>query len=273
MAQYTLENLLQLMTRLRDPETGCSWDIGQDFVSIAPYTVEEAHEVADAIARSDYVHLQEELGDLLFQVVFHARMAEEQSLFDFSSVLDELVEKLVRRHPHVFPDGTLSSTRSAADAVSDAEIKRRWQDIKRWEKHASGKDKSQGLFDDIPTSLPALKSAQAIQEKAAEQGFDWPEIAPVFAKLREEIDELEEAWNSGDQAAVRDETGDLLFSCVNLARYVGSDSEQSLLSTNHKFKRRFSYIESRMLEMGKRVQDGSLAELDALWNESKRSGL
>ncbi|MCK5894476.1 MAG: nucleoside triphosphate pyrophosphohydrolase [Endozoicomonadaceae bacterium] len=273
MAQYTLENLLQLMLRLRDPETGCSWDIRQDFASIAPYTVEEAHEVADAIARSNYAHLQEELGDLLFQVVFHACMAEELSLFDFYGVLDGLVEKLLRRHPHVFPDGTLNSTRSAADTVSETEVNRRWQEIKRWEKHSSGKDQSQGLFDDIPTSLPALKSAQAIQEKAAEQGFDWPDIAPVFAKLREEMDELEEAWNSGDQAAVRDEAGDLLFSCVNLARYVGSDAEQSLLGANHKFKRRFSYIESRMLEMGRRVQEGSLAELDALWDESKRAGL
>ncbi|WP_211825682.1 nucleoside triphosphate pyrophosphohydrolase [Kistimonas asteriae] len=273
MAQYTLEDLLHLMARLRDPETGCPWDIRQDFASIAPYTVEEAHEVADAIASADYPHLEEELGDLLFQVIYHARMADERSLFDFSSVLDGLVEKLIRRHPHVFPDGTLASRRPANEAVEEVDVKRRWQEIKQAEKQASSSKKPSGLLEDMPASLPALKSAQAIQAKAAGQGFDWPDVAPVFDKLREEIDELEQAWRSDAIDAVRDETGDLLFSCVNLARHVGVDAEQSLLGCNHKFRRRFSYIESHLKVQGKKLQDCSLSELDALWDEAKSSGL
>lgn len=272
MARYTLEDLLHLMARLRDPETGCPWDLRQDFASIAPYTVEEAHEVADAIASADYPHLEEELGDLLFQVIYHARMAEERLLFDFSSVLDGLVEKLIRRHPHVFPDGTLASYRSAGEAVDEAYVKRRWQEIKQDEKQASDQ-KPSGLLEDMPASLPALKTAQAIQIKVAEQGFDWPDITPVFDKLREEVDELEQAWRSNDIAAVRDETGDLLFSCVNLARHLGVDAEQSLSGCNHKFKRRFSYIESHLKAQGKKLQDCSLSELDALWNDAKSSGL
>ena len=273
MARYTLEDLLNLMARLRDPESGCPWDIRQDFASIAPYTVEEAHEVADAIASEDYPHLEEELGDLLFQVVYHARMAEEQSLFDFSSVLNGLVEKLIRRHPHVFPDGTLASSRSNGELVDEADVKRRWQEIKQAEKQALSGKKPSGLLDDLPASLPALKSAQAIQAKAAGQGFDWPDAGPVFDKLREEIDELEQAWRSNNSASVRDETGDLLFSCVNLARHVGADAEQSLLGCNHKFRRRFSYIEQRLQEQDKSLQDCSLEELDSLWDDAKSSGL
>ena len=243
--------LLDIMARLRHPETGCPWDLQQDFASLIPYTLEEAYEVAEAAERGDIEELREELGDLLLQVVFHSRIAEEQGLFDFESVADAIAGKLVRRHPHVFGE---------ADFATDEERHRFWEDSKRAEREENGKaDPGESVLGQIPRELPALMQAQKLQKRAARHGFDWPNINPVFDKLHEELDELKEAHAEGDEANMREELGDLLFVIANLARHMGVDAEACLRAENAKFIRRFGHIERRVSERGKTLDDHTLA--------------
>jgi ATP diphosphatase len=254
-----IERLLEIMAALRTPETGCPWDLAQNFSTIAPYTLEEAYEVADAIARGDLADLKDELGDLLLQVVFHARMAEEQGAFDFGDVVQAITEKLVRRHPHVFGDET-SPTPHAVEGL--------WERIKAEEK--AGKAET-GALAGVPIGLPALSRALKLQDKAGKVGFDWNDPRAVLRKIREEADEIEAELNRTplDNAAAAAETGDLLFAVVNLARHLAADPEAVLRQTNLKFERRFSAIERALAGRGKAPQNATLAEMDALWNEAK----
>ncbi len=274
---YTVEDLKALMARLRDPETGCPWDTKQTFRSIVPHTLEEAHEVADAIEREDYPHLKEELGDLLFQVVFYAQMGQERGEFNFDDIVDTLVRKLLRRHPHVFPDGTLASRVDPDNRPTDEWIAASWERIKAEERAEKGPDTGPGSdsrLADIPGSLPALVRAEKLQRRAARYGFDWPDIDPVFDKLQEEIGELREAWENArhDPAArddVEDELGDLMFVCVNLARFLKVNPDQALRRTNRKFEARFRAIEQTLAEQGRVMEDETLEALDAIWNRVK----
>jgi MazG family protein len=254
--------LLEIMTRLRHPERGCPWDREQTFRSIAPYTIEEAYEVTDAIERGDLEALREELGDLLLQVVYHARMAEEQELFAFEDVAAGIADKLTARHPHVF---------GAADIRDAAAQTRDWETRKAGERAAKEQG---GVLDGIPAALPALTRAEKLQKRAARVGFDWAELAPVLAKVREELTELEREIGSGTpQARLEDELGDVLFAVANLARKLAVDPEQALRGTNRKFERRFRYMEKRLAERGLKPEQVSLEELDAYWDEAKREGL
>ncbi len=272
---YTIEDLKYLMSRLRDPDTGCPWDIKQTFRTIVPHTLEEAYEVADAIDREDYPHLEDELGDLLFQVIFYSQLGDEEDHFDFDSVVDHLVRKLVRRHPHVFPDGTLESRVDPENRPDEDWIKASWERIKaeeRAEKPRAEADNSR--LRDIPRALPAMVRAEKLQRRASSHGFDWSEIEPVFDKLHEEIDELKEAWydatsGKGKPEAVADELGDLLFVCVNLARFMKVNPEQALNGTNHKFEARFRAIEDQLTKEQRDFDSESLEALDALWQSVK----
>ncbi|MGM0953691.1 MAG: nucleoside triphosphate pyrophosphohydrolase [Pseudomonadota bacterium] len=272
---YSIDDLKYLMARLREPETGCPWDTKQTFRTIVPHTIEEAYEVADAIDREDYPHLKDELGDLLFQVIFYAQMGREQDYFDFDAVVDHLVQKLIRRHPHVFPEGTLESRIDPDHRPDEAWIKESWERIKAEER--AQKPESQepkGRLDGIAATLPAMARADKLQRRAARHGFDWPDVTPVFDKLHEEIDELKEAWQAaeagtGDQDAVEDELGDLLFVCVNLARFMKVTPEQALKRTNHKFEARFRAIEQALEAQGRNMDEESLEALDAIWQQVK----
>ena len=254
--------LLEIMAALRTPKTGCPWDLEQNFATIAPYTLEEAYEVADAIARDDLTDLEEELGDLLLQVVFHARMAEEQNAFDFGDLVEAIATKLIRRHPHVFGD------RRADDPQA---VKGLWEDIKAQEKRdkaAPGKPVNESALAGVPLALPALTRALKLQAKASKVGFDWNDPRAVLRKIREEADEIEEALD-GDPSNAPAEVGDLLFAVVNLARHLDADPEAMLRQTNQKFERRFSAIEHALAAHGKTPRDATLAEMDAHWKEAK----
>jgi nucleoside triphosphate diphosphatase len=258
--------LIEIMAALRTPKTGCPWDLEQNFATIAPYTLEEAYEVADAIARDDLADLEEELGDLLLQVVFHARMAQEQGAFDFGDVVEAINTKLIRRHPHVFGD------RRAKDPQS---VKGLWEEIKAQEKQAKqqakpagGNPANNGALAGVPVALPALTRALKLQTRASKVGFDWNDPRAVLRKIREEADEIEAALD-GDSSDAAAEVGDLLFAAVNLARHLDADPEAVLRATNQKFERRFAAIESALGARGKAPQDVTLAEMDALWNEAK----
>jgi ATP diphosphatase len=253
--------LLEIMAALRTPETGCPWDLAQNFSTIAPYTLEEAYEVADAIARDDLADLKDELGDLLLQVVFHARMAEEQGAFDFGAVVQAITEKLIRRHPHVFADET-SRTPHAVEGL--------WERIKAEEK-ATNKADQTGALTGIPVALPALSRALKLQMKASKVGFDWNDPRAVLRKIREEADEIEAELDRPEmnKAAIAGEVGDLLFAVVNLARHLDADPEAVLRRTNLKFERRVAAIELALAAQGRVPQQASLAEMDALWNEAK----
>ena len=272
---YSIEDLKHLMARLRDPDTGCPWDTKQTFASIVPHTIEEAYEVADAIEQEDFPHLKDELGDLLFQVIFYARMGEEAGHFEFDGIVDHLVRKLVRRHPHVFPGGTLESRIDPDDRPDEAWIKESWERIKaeeRAEKPVANTPASR--LDGIARTLPAMARAEKLQRRAARHGFDWPDIGPGFDKLHEEIDELKEAWQmaeagTGDLDAVEDELGDLLFVCVNLARFLKVNPEQALKRTNHKFDARFRAIERVLEKEGRNLDEETLEALDAVWQSVK----
>ena len=274
---YTIEDLKTLMARLRDPDTGCPWDVKQTFRTIVPHTLEEAHEVADTIEREDYGHLKEELGDLLFQVIFYSQMGQEQALFDFDAVVHTLVQKLLRRHPHVFPQGTLDSRVDPDNRPNDEWIAASWERIKAEERAEKGETKLHqptSRLDDIPGSLPALTRADKLQRRASRYGFDWPDINPVFDKLEEELGELREAWQHAQQDpaaqdAVEDELGDLTFVCVNLARFLKVNPDQALRRTNHKFEARFRAIESILREQGRTMEDETLDTLDEIWNSVK----
>ena len=265
-----IRRLIEIMAALRTPGTGCPWDLEQTFATIVPFTLEEAYEVADAIERGDFADLRDELGDLLLQVVFHARMAEEAGLFDFGGVVEAITTKLIRRHPHVFAD--------AGDLTSD-EVKALWGRVKADEKRlraeareAAGREPEPrpSALAGAPLALPALTRALKLQEKAGKVGFDWSEARAVIAKLREEMDEIEAEIDAGEQAKAAEEVGDLLFAVANLARHLKVDPEGALRGANAKFERRFAHIEARLAAEGRAPAGASLDEMEALWNEAKR---
>ncbi|TVP57929.1 MAG: nucleoside triphosphate pyrophosphohydrolase [Halomonadaceae bacterium] len=274
--RYQLADLHRLMARLRDPDGGCPWDLQQDYRSIVPHTIEEAYEVAEAIEQGDYDHLPDELGDLLFQVIFYARMGEEEGRFDFTDVVDGIVRKLLRRHPHIFPDGTLESRNTASTALDDAALAEQWQRIKAEEKALKGAAPVQpaSAMDSVGSGLPGFVRARKLQQKASRLGFDWPDTGAVFHKLTEESNELKEAWQrgEGDPDAMEDELGDLLFVCVNLARFMDLDPEQALRRANRKFEQRFRTMEALLQEEGE-SNDGfsqrEFAALEELWRRAK----
>ena len=256
--------LLDIMAALRTPDTGCPWDLDQDFASIAPFTIEEAYEVADAIARGALDELRDELGDLLLQVVFHARMAEERGLFDFGGVVEAITSKLIRRHPHVFGD---------ARNLSPDEVKRLWDEIKRAEK-AARPDSNGGLssvLDGVPVGMPSLTRSDKLTRKAARVGFSWPDSEGVLAKIEEELAEVRLALAKGSKAELAGEVGDLLFTVANLARHLDIDPEAALAATNRKFERRFRFVEWALAEEGRSPGEATLREMDGLWDEAKSS--
>ncbi len=265
-----ISRLIEIMAALRAPGTGCPWDVEQDFSTIAPYTIEEAYEVADAIARGDLDDLRDELGDLLLQVVYHARMAEEEGAFAFPDVVEAITTKMIRRHPHVFGD---EKARSAGMA------KGMWEKIKAEEKTQKRaarlkrgldpEDNGKGYLDGVPVALPALTRALKLQEKAARVGFDWGDALPILDKIEEEIGELREAMANGDAASVKDEFGDTLFALVNLGRHLKVDSEAALAGTNEKFRSRFHYVERKLEEAGRPLEEATLEEMEALWQQAK----
>jgi len=268
-----IDQLRDIMQRLRDPQTGCAWDVKQDFKSIAAFTLEEAYEVVDAIERGDMIDVQDELGDLLLQVVFHAQMADEQNLFNFDDVAKGICDKMLRRHPHVFGDEIFET---------EAQLKASWEAIKAAERaeklarkegseNISGAEAEHSALDGIARTLPALKRADKVQKRAARVGFDWPDIQPVWGKLTEEIDEVKEALELKDADAVTDEIGDLLFTVVNLARHAGVDSESALTQASAKFEQRFRKVESLAQAAGTPLASLELEKLDELWEEAKRS--
>jgi ATP diphosphatase len=262
-ASRDIARLLEIMAALRAPGGGCPWDIEQTFETIAPYTLEEAYEVADAIASGDLADLREELGDLLLQVVFHARMAEEQGAFDFGGVVEAITAKLIRRHPHVFGD---------ARGLTADEVKLSWDRIKAEEKaerRARGKVEAAGALAGVPAGMPALTRALKLQQKAGKVGFDWNDPLAVLAKIREEADEIEAEIVRGDKTRAGAEVGDLMFAVVNLARHLDADPEAVLRATNRKFERRFAFIEAALAERGTTPARSTLAEMDALWNAAK----
>ncbi len=264
-----INRLIEIMAALRHPETGCPWDIEQDFRSIAPYTIEEAFEVADAIEREDHEDLRDELGDLLLQVIYHARMAQEQVLFEFGDVVNAICEKMIRRHPHVFGDEEARAAGMAKGA---------WERIKQKEKRLKAeKHREAGLslplttsaLDGVPPSLPALTKALKLQQKAARVGFDWDNTRDVIAKIREELDEVEEELDRCDSATLANEIGDALFAITNLARHYDIEAESALRSTNQKFINRFRHIEAGLESRGIALEDASLAQMEELWQEAK----
>lgn len=274
-----IQRLIDIMAALRAPGTGCPWDLEQDFASVAPYTIEEAYEVADAIDRGDLTDLQDELGDLLLQVVFHAQMAREKGHFDFGGVVHAVTSKLIRRHPHVFGDAREMSP----DAVTKlwSEIKAAEKAERRAARAAAGLPPEQhltGALSGVPAPLPAITRALKLQQKAAAVGFDWNDTRQVLAKIREETDEIEAAMEAGaPRDEIAGEIGDLLFAAVNLSRHVNADPEAAARATNAKFERRFAFIEAELAKRGKAPESSSLEEMDALWNaakaqESKRTG-
>jgi ATP diphosphatase len=255
-----IARLIEIMAALRTPGSGCPWDLEQNFQTIAPYTLEEAYEVADAIARGNLADLKDELGDLLLQVVYHARMAEEQGAFQFGDVVGAITAKMIRRHPHVFADAEGNTTKVAQGF---------WEKIKAEEKAGRGDPKAAGALAGVPVGLPALTRALKLQDKAGRVGFDWNDPRAVLAKIREEADEIEAELDSADNAKAAVEVGDLLFAVVNLARHLQADPEGILRTTNLKFERRFAAIEAALAAGGKKPQDATLAEMDALWDEAK----
>lgn len=273
-----ISRLIEIMAALRTPGTGCPWDLAQTFETIVPYTIEEAYEVADAVARRDHHDLREELGDLLLQVVFHSRMAEELGYFDFGAVVEAITEKMVRRHAHVF---------GGMGGLSFDDAQSLWAKVKAEEKSAkslrprenglAGDTEPQdgngsltrGLLDGITLALPGLTRAVKLQDLAATVGFDWNDPRLVLAKIREETDEIESAIETGDRDSIKDEIGDLFFAVVNLARHLGTDPEAAIRRTNEKFQRRFSYIERELERAGRDCRNATLEEMDALWNEAK----
>lgn len=260
-----IARLIEIMAALRTPVTGCPWDLKQDFASIAPYTIEEAHEVADAIARGNLADLREELGDLLLQVVYHARMAQEQAAFDFGDVVESITKKMIRRHPHVF---------AGLGELSQDDVNRLWDKIKAQEKAerlAAGHpaEESTGALAGVSSGLPPLTRALKLQQKAGKVGFDWNDPRAVLAKIREETDEIEAEIDRGDRECMTAEIGDLLFAMVNLARHLDVDTDSALRATNLKFERRFAAIEEALAAQNKTPQQATLAEMDALWDAAK----
>jgi nucleoside triphosphate diphosphatase len=265
-----IQRLLEIMAALRSPDTGCPWDLEQDFRSIAPYTLEEAYEVADAIERGDLRDLKDELGDLLLQVVFHARMAEEEGAFSFGDVVEAITRKLIRRHPHVFGE---------ARDLAPVQVKLLWDEIKRQEKadrrsargDSAAVGEEPGFLSGVPAALPALTRAHKLTAKAAKVGFDWPDASRVLDKIREELEEVADAMAEGNADMIEDEIGDLIFAVTNLARHLTVDPEGALRRTNAKFERRFGAIESALKRQNRTLDEASLEEMERLWVEAKAS--
>jgi MazG family protein len=255
------QNLLEIMTQLRHPEKGCPWDVKQDFASLTPYVIEEAYEVVDAIERNDLDDLKAELGDLLLQVVFHSQIANERGLFSFEQVSESISDKLIRRHPHVFGEAFFET---------DAERHAAWEQSKADERKEKNPE-LKSVLSGVARSLPALLECEKIQDRAAQHGFDWQTIPPVFDKVLEELDEVKDAWESGNQAHIQEEIGDLLLVVVNLARHLNVNPEIALKQSTQKFSKRFHYIEKQVAESGRILKDCDLAELDNFWNDAKRA--
>ena len=263
---YGVEDLIHLMTRLRKSDTGCPWDLKQGFQSIVPHTLEETYEVVDTIERGDFVHLREELGDLLFQIVFYSQIAKEQALFDFDEIIDTLTAKLLKRHPHVFPDGSLQSERKANLVPEQSEIRKTWEQSKAKDRLEKG---ALGRLADIPLALPALTRAEKLQRRASNHGFDWPDYRPVLDKVDEELAELREAIELNDARHIEEELGDLIFACINLGRHRGINLETCLRHANQKFEARFHQMEV-IAENGNLDFEGlTLEEKNDLWLQVK----
>jgi len=278
-ALTAIDRLIAIMTMLRDKQHGCPWDLEQTIKSLLPYTLEEVYEVADAIENNDLVELEDELGDLLFQVIFYAQIAKEQGAFDFQDIATAITDKLVRRHPHVFPDGDVEKFGIQQD-ISAQQVVVNWEAIKELEREEKrkkgGKQVAQeveSILDDLPRALPAMERARKLQKRAAQVGFDWAEIAPVLEKLKEEVAEFEEALASGDLERMSGELGDVLFATINLARHSKIEPEVALRSTNQRFETRFKWIEAALSQQDKVFKDANLEELDALWDQAKKTGL
>ncbi|WP_417861712.1 nucleoside triphosphate pyrophosphohydrolase [Vreelandella venusta] len=270
--RYSVEDLLTLMSVLRNAEQGCPWDIKQDWDSIVPHTLEEAYEVADAIERRAFDELPGELGDLLFQVVYYAQFGAEEQRFDFHDIVDTLTAKMLRRHPHVFPDGTLASRRPpgmSAEDVQTQHVNSRWEALKADERAERSQQSTPSVLDDVPRTLPALSRAAKLSKRAARVGFDWPDASGVLDKIREELAEVEEALVEGNRQHAQEEVGDLLFAVTNLARTLGADPEQCLRTTNSKFERRFRYVERQLAADARPLTDASLDEMESHWQAAK----
>lgn len=274
-----IAKLLQVMAMLRDGAHGCPWDLEQTIASLAAYTLEEVYEVVDAIEKNDMAQLTEELGDLLFQVVFYAQIASEEKLFTFDDIATAITDKLIRRHPHVFPAGELESFGSVTD-ISAAQVSVNWEAIKQAERDAKHRhngselpEAAASILDDVPRAMPALERARKLQSRAANVGFDWTELQPVLAKLKEEIAEFEQAVASEGRERVEQELGDILFAVVNLARHTEVAPEMALRGANQRFEERFRWIEGELRARGKQPAEVGLTELDSLWEAAKLSGL
>ncbi len=265
--RFSIDDLLFLMERLRDPISGCPWDIKQTFNSIIPYTLEEAYEVVDAIENRDFNNLKEELGDLLFQIIFYCNLADEKNLFSLNDVISCVVKKLISRHPHVFPDGTLSGKNlNLKENFNSEDIKKKWEEIKSKEREKKGQ---KSILSDIPVSLPSLMRAQKIQKRAAAFGFDWKTNEEIFNKVNEEALELSEAIEKKDKENINEELGDLIFTIVNLCRHLDVDADVALRGSSKKFERRFNYIEAKLHKEGGSVSDLNSELLEKLWSEAK----
>lgn len=278
-ALTAIDRLVAIMTMLRDKQHGCPWDLEQTIKSLLPYTLEEVYEVADAIENNDLVELEDELGDLLFQVIFYAQIAKEQGAFDFQDIAAAITNKLVRRHPHVFPNGDVEQFGIPQD-ISAQQVVVNWEAIKELEREEKRKkgglaaaQEVESILDDVPRALPAMERARKLQKRVAQVGFDWTEIAPVLEKLKEEVAEFEEALANGDPERMSDELGDVLFAAINLARHANIEPEVALRSTNRRFETRFKWIETALSKQGKVFKDASSEELDALWDQAKENCL
>ncbi len=278
-ALTAIDRLIAIMTMLRDKQHGCPWDLEQTIKSLLPYTLEEVYEVADAIENNDLVELEDELGDLLFQVIFYSQIAKEQGAFDFQDIATAITDKLIRRHPHVFPGGDVEQF-GISQELDAQQVVVNWEAIKEIERQEKrkkgGKQAVQGvesILDDVPRALPAMERARKLQKRAAQVGFDWAEVAPVLEKLKEEVVEFEEALASGDLERMSDELGDVLFATINLARHSKIEPEVALRSTNRRFETRFKWIEAALYKQGTVFKDAKLEELDALWGQAKKTGL
>jgi len=264
-----MQQLLDIMAQLRNPEGGCPWDLKQDFRSILPHTLEEAYEVADAIESDDRMQLRDELGDLLFQVVFYCQLAREEGSFEFADVAQTMSDKLIRRHPHVFSPSA-DEAELGTSALDADQVLQKWEAIKQAERDAKHQH---SVLDDVPNALPAMQRSAKLQKRAANVGFDWPDVTPVLANMAEELEEIEQAFASGDKDQTLKELGDLMFACVNMARHLKQDPEQVMRAANAKFERRFRFLETQLVEAGESLESVDLERMEAGWKAAKVAGL
>jgi len=264
-----MQQLLDIMAQLRNPEGGCPWDLKQDFRSILPHTLEEAYEVADAIESDDRMQLRDELGDLLFQVVFYCQLAREEGSFEFADVAQTMSDKLIRRHPHVFSPSA-DEAELGTSALDADQVLKKWEAIKQAERDAKHQH---SVLDDVPNALPAMQRSAKLQKRAANVGFDWPDVTPVLANMAEELEEIEQAFASGDKDHTLEELGDLMFACVNMARHLKQDPEQVMRAANAKFERRFRFLETQLVEAGESLESVDLERMEAGWKAAKVAGL